>query len=314
MTVFDLIIIGAGPAGLTAGLYAGRAQLETKILEKASCGGQVCLTDTIENFPGVWRMNAFAWTEVLRKQVVELPRVSLAEGTAVERIEPGQEHFKVHVVSVNDGKHEVLEAKAVILATGAQPKRLGIPGETALTGRGVSYCATCDGPLFRAKDVVLVGGGDTALEEALYLAKLARKVTVIHRRDAFRAAAILQERVRASANIALALEAVPVEVLGTSRVEGIRIRGVKDKQESVISCDGVFVFVGFSPDTGFLEGLSLKSEDGYILTDESMATSLEGVFACSDCRKRPFYQIVTACSDGAIAAHAAGKFLERALP
>jgi thioredoxin reductase (NADPH) len=293
-------------------LYAGRAKYKTRVLEKAVSGGQVLLTESIENFPGVIQLEAVAWVEAQKKQLALCEGVHLEESVAVERVENQGHSFKIHALRLDSGKNEVIEARSVIIATGAHPKRLGIPQESALTGRGVSYCAVCDGPLFRNKEVVVVGGGDSALEEALYLAKLAKKVTLIHRRDGFRAAAVLQDRVRANNVITLALESVPEAIVGESRVEGIRIKSVRTSVESLISCQGVFIFIGFAAATGFLKGQQTMNDDGRIVTDERMATSLPGIFACGDCRARPLYQIVTACADGAIAAHAAGHYLERA--
>jgi thioredoxin reductase (NADPH) len=204
---------------------------------------------------------------------------------------------------------EVLQTRSVILAMGSRPRKLGIPGEEKLIGRGVSYCATCDGPFFRDKDVVVVGGGETALEEALYLTRFARTVTVLHRRQALRASSLIQERVRQNSKICLKLEFVPLEALGTSRVEGIRIQHTADRHEETLACEGIFVFVGFNPDTGFLEGALQAGEDSSLLTDERLKTSLEGVFACGDCRKRPLNQVVTACAEGALAAYEVNKFL-----
>lgn len=309
----DIVIIGGGPAGLTAALYAGRAKFKTLVLEKAVCGGQVLLTESVENFPGVSRMNAWAWVEAQKKQVEALSDVAVTEEVSVERVEGGPSVFKIYTKHGRTEKSEVYEARAVIVATGARPKRLGIPGEVELTGRGVSYCAICDGPLFRGKDIIVVGGGDAALEEALYLAKLAGKVTLIHRRNAFRAAAVLQERVRAHAVITLALETIPVEIRGTGKVGAVRLKSVLSGRESDVPCDGVFIFVGYTADTVFLKDRVAMGDDGRILTDEFMATSSPGIFACGDCRRRPLYQIVTACSDGAIAANAASAYLDRAV-
>jgi len=308
--MYDVVIIGAGPAGLTAALYAGRSKLKTKVLEKEAVGGQVLLTELIENFPGVYRMNSFEWVEVVKKQLADLDQVELQEGASVDKLEKIGKKFRLHVHSDAASGPEVLEARSVILATGARPRRLGIPGESKFTGRGVSYCATCDGPLFRDKNVVVVGGGETALEEALYLSRFVKSVTILHRRQGLRATALIQERVAKDPKIRLKLEFVPVEVVGTSRVEALKIQHVADKHEELLPCDGVFVFIGFNPDTAFLEGMLEATEEGYILTDERMMASVEGVLVCGDCRKRPLNQVVTACSEGAIAAYAAARFLE----
>ncbi len=310
--VYEVVIIGAGPAGLTAALYAGRSKLKTKILEKEAVGGQILLTELIENFPGVYRMNSFDWVEVVKKQLADLDQVELQEGASVDKLEKIGKSFRLHVHNDTASGPQVLEAKSVILATGARPRRLGIPGENKFTGRGVSYCATCDGPLFRDKNVVVVGGGETALEEALYLSRFVKTVTILHRRQGLRATALIQERVAKDPKIRLKLEFIPVEVAGASRVEALKIRHVADQHEESLACDGVFVFIGFNPETAFLEGMLKTTEEGYILTDERMMASVEGVFVCGDCRKRPLNQVVTACSEGAIAAYAAARFLEQA--
>jgi thioredoxin reductase (NADPH) len=305
----DLIIIGAGPAGLTAALYAGRAKLKTKVLERDSLGGQVLLTGSIENFPGVYQMNSSDWIEVIKRQLADLKEVEIQEGITVEKIEPKGNFFKIHSICQNDGAKNILETRGVIIATGAQPKRLGVKGEKELTGHGVSYCATCDGPFFKGKEVVLVGGGDTALEEALYLRKFAKKVTIVHRRNVLRATAILQERVKNDDKIRLKLEAVPLEILGTTRVSGIKIKNIQNNTQESLPCDGVFVFVGFLPATDFLKGLLKLNDKGSIVTDETMLSSCAGIFACGDSRARPFHQVVTACAEGAIAAFSVNKFL-----
>ncbi len=306
----DVVIIGAGPAGLTAALYTGRSRLKTRVLEKLSVGGQLLLTELIENYPGVYKMKAFEWIEVAKKQLAELHDVEITEEVKVEKIEDADNVFKVYAVSEVSGAREVLESRCVIVATGAQPRRLGVKGEEMFIGRGVSYCATCDGPFFKNKDVVLVGGGDTAIEEALYLRKFAKKLTIIHRRDALRATAVLQERVANDEKIAIKWNAVPVEIFGKTRVEGVKVKNVKTNEEEVLACEGVFVFVGFNPDTIFLKGLLDLNPAGYIVTDDSMMSSCTGIFATGDCRARPLNQVVTACSDGAIAAFSVSKFLE----
>jgi len=311
---YDVLIIGAGPAGLTAALYAGRARLKTLVAEKAAAGGQALLTELIENFPGISPMNPFEWVGELKKQATDLSGVTLKEETRAEKIAKAGAFFRTQLVSGIDGKTVVQESRSIIVASGALPKRLGIPGEEELTGKGVSYCAACDGPLCRGKNVIVVGGGNSALEEALVLTRFAAKVTIVHRRDAFRGVAVLEERVRAHASIALCLETVPVAVEGKGRVQGLKVKNARTGKEETLACDAVFVFVGSVPDTHFLEGVVEREKDGFVRTDETMATSCPGVFACGDCRRRPFYQIVTACAEGAIAAHAAGKYLENQAP
>ncbi|HAJ56750.1 MAG TPA: thioredoxin-disulfide reductase [Candidatus Omnitrophica bacterium] len=309
--IYDVAIIGGGPAGLTAAIYAGRSQLKTKVVEKLSVGGQLLLTELIENFPGVYQMNSHGWINMVKKQLSELDSVDLQEDCIVEKIEYVAGSFRVCTISQVDNSREIFDSHSVIVATGALPKRLGIKGEDAFIGRGVSFCATCDGPFFKDKAIALVGGGDTALEEALYLRRFARKITIIHRRDNLRATAILQERCMKDEKIEFRLSASPVEILGNNKVEGIKIKDLKTHQEEVLACDGVFVFIGFTPDTVFLRGLLDLNDRGYILTDEHMMSSCQGIFAAGDCRHRPFNQVVTACSDGAVAAYSATKFLEK---
>lgn len=308
--MYDVIIVGAGPAGLTAALYAGRSKLKTRVLEKLEPGGQLLLTEGIENFPGFYQMSSLGWVETLKKQLADLKDVEITEDVKVEKIEGQDVFFRIHVVFHANGHHEVLESHSVIVATGAQPRRLGILGEEKFIGRGVSYCATCDGPFFKDKAIILVGGGDTALEEALYLRRFVKKVTVVHRRDALRAVAILQERAKADEKLNFKWESTPLEIMGKTQVEAMKIKNVRTGQEEVLPCDGVFVFIGFSPDTAFLKGFVDLDHEGYIITDEDLMSSYPGVFASGDCRERPLKQVVTACSDGAIAADSVRKFLE----
>ena len=308
--LYDVVVIGGGPAGLTAALYSGRSKLKTKVVEKLTCGGQLLLTELIENFPGVYQMNSFNWVEMLKKQIADLKSVEMQEDMVVKKVEDQDGIFKTTVVARIDGSEQVIESHSVIVATGAQPARLGIKGEDAFIGRGVSFCATCDGPLFKDREVVLVGGGDTAIEEALYLSKFAKSITIVHRRDSLRAAAVLQDKVKKNHKIAFRWNALPLEILGTTRVEGIRLKDVKTNEESVLFCEGVFVFIGFTPDTEPFKGFLDLNEGGFIVTDENLMSSCTGIFSCGDCRVRPFKQVVTACSEGAIAAHSAAKFLE----
>lgn len=311
---YDTVIIGGGPAGLTAGLYAGRSKLRACILEKNSFGGQVLLTELIENYPGIYRMNSFDWVETIKKQLAELERLELREGSGVDELNKLKQGYRLRL-SAGTGREDHIEANSVILAMGTRPKKLCVPGEEKLIGKGVSFCATCDGPLFKDKEVVLVGGGEAALEEALYLSRFAKSVTILHRRSGLRASALMQERVAKEKKIRLKLEFVPVEVLGVLRVEGLIVRNVNDQKTETIQCDGIFVFIGSEPDTSFLSSIEgLKLDNGYILTDEQMMTSLPGVFACGDCRKRPFNQVVTACAEGAIAAFFASRYLEQSAP
>lgn len=310
--MYDVIIVGAGPAGLTAAIYCGRSKLRTKVIEKSQPGGQINLTEEIENFPGAFKANSKNLVETMIKQVKELKDVELEEFKEVSSIKYKDSIIEVagqsSIVDENDFSYK---CKSLIIASGAQPKKLGLKGEDNFKGKGVSYCAVCDGPFFRDKDVVLIGGGDMALEEAFYLTKFARKVKIIHRRDALRASGILQERAKNNLKIELILNSVGVEILGENLVEKIRIRDVNTNKEKEIECSGVFIFVGFDPNTQFVGGILDLDDDRYITTNEEMATKKKGIFACGDCRKRPFRQIVTACGEGAVAAHLAEQYLSQ---
>jgi len=308
--MYDVIIIGAGPAGLTAAIYCGRSKLRTKLIEKFQPGGQINLTEEIENYPGAFKTSSKDLALAMVRQVKELEDVELDEFKEVTSI--SYKDDEIVVAGNSSGTAEKAfnyKCKALIIASGAEPKRLGLRGEDDFIGKGVSYCAVCDAPFFRDKEVVLVGGGDTALEEALYLTKFAKKVKIVHRRDALRASGILQERAKSNPKIELVLNSVGVEVLGENMVQKLRVKNVKTNQEEDIDCSGVFIFVGYSPNTQFIKDDSILDGDRYIATDEVMMTKSKGVFACGDCRKRPFKQIVTACGEGAVAAHLAEQYL-----
>ncbi len=301
--MYDLIIIGGGPGGLTAALYAGRSRLKTLLLEKAGLGGQIILSPTIENYPGfVGGVGTAELIQAMQKQVEEL------------EVEIRQE--EVNKITWADGLFKVFsfesgyEAKTVIVASGACPKKLGIIGENKLIARGVSYCGICDGPLFKNKEIFVVGGGDKAVEEAIYLTRFASKVSLIHRRRELRASKILQERLFENKKIEVLWDSVPLEILGEKVVEGIKIKNLKSLEIKELKADGVFIFVGIHPHTQFLGDLLKLDETGFILTDQDMHTSLEGIWACGDCRKKTLTQVITACSDGAIAAFNANRYLE----
>ena len=308
--MYDVIIIGAGPAGLTAALYCGRSKLRIKVIEKSHLGGQINLTEEIENFPGVFKANSKKLVETMAKQVKDLEDVEIDEFKEVCSIEYKGDNIVVSGQSDIDDKDFSYECRALIIASGAQPKKLGLKGEEDFVGKGVSYCAVCDAPFFKDKDIVLIGGGDTALEEALYLTKFVRKVKIIHRRDKFRGSGILQERIKSNPKIDLILDSVASEILGKNFVEKVRIKNVKTNKESEVVCSGVFIFVGFSPNTQFINNFLGLDSDKYIVTNsEDMRTDKKGIFACGDCRKRSFKQIITACGEGAVAAHSAEHYL-----
>ena len=287
----DLIIIGAGPAGLTAGIYGKRAGLDTLILDE-SCigGGQVMTTYDVDNYPGLPGISGMDLSEKFKSHADEAG-VEFKMGT-LTGIETG-DVIKLHTDSGD------LEAKTIIIATGATHNKLGIPGEEELQGMGVSYCATCDGAFFRGRTTAVVGGGDVALEDALFLARGCRKVYLIHIRDAFRGAKKLEDKVRATENIELVLDTVPVSILGENGVTGIAVSNVKTGAESVLAVDGVFIAVGTHPITEYLKGRLELDSKGYIVADETGKTSIPGVFAAGDVRTKALRQIVTAASDGA---------------
>jgi len=298
----DVIIIGAGPAGLTAGIYCSRSGLSTLILEKTGIGGQIIKADVVENYPGFPEgMSGFELMEKMRKQ---------AERFGAEFKEGEMSAFMAEALTLSTSAGEKYSAKAIIIATGANPKKLGIKGEAELYGKGVSYCATCDGPLFKNKDVMVIGGGDSAVGEAIYLAKLAKSLTLVHRRDNLRASKVLQDRLMSSKNVKVRWDYVPVEIIGANRVEGLKIRNVKTNIEEAISANGIFIYVGLEPNTVFLKGILDLDKQGFVITDEKMRASVGGVFACGDVRKNMLKQVVTACSEGAQAAYSCWHYIE----
>jgi thioredoxin reductase (NADPH) len=298
--MYDLIIIGGGPGGLTAGIYAQRALLKTVLIEKSALGGQIAVSDVIENYPGFPSISGAGLMEKFEEH---------ARGTGLEikfaEVEGITLEGGVKILKTTEGE---FRAKAVIIAVGASPKRLGAPGEVELTGKGVSYCATCDGPFFRNLDVMVVGGGDTAVKEAVYLSKLAKKVYVVHRRDRFRAEKILVDKAVNAPNIEILWNHTLKEITGERLVSGARVTDLKTNAEREIAVEGVFVFVGTVPSTGFAD--VEKDERGFIKTNSSMETSVKGIFAIGDCRNTPLLQVATAVGDGAIAAFRAGEYIE----
>jgi len=305
--IYDAIIIGGGPAGLTAGIYLSRARMNTLLIEKAMPGGQVILTEIIENYPGF--PHGIAGPELMQKMEEQAIRFGLKieYGEALESKIKEDAEDKVKIVKINNQEYKTL---TIILASGAEASKLDVPGEEELRGRGVSYCATCDAPFFKEQKIVVVGGGDTAIEEALYLTKFVQEVTIIHRRDRLRATKILQERVFANKKIYFAWDSVVTKILGNEKVEGILIQNKKTGEEKEILCQGVFVFVGNVPNSKFLNELIKLDQKGYILTNGNMMTSQEGIYACGDVRKKILRQVVTACGEGATAAFAAQKYIE----
>lgn len=305
--IYDVIIIGEGPAGLSAGLYAARSRLKTLILEKEKAGGQIVTTDEVANYPGSIEN---ATGPSLINRMVEQAKYFGAE-IKLDTVKEVELDGKIKIVK---GEKEEYQTKTVIIATGAKPRKIGCPGEEELTGRGVSYCATCDAAFFEDLDVYVVGGGDSAVEEALYLTKFARKVTIIHRRDELRAAKSIQEKAFANEKIDFMWNTVVKEIKGDGIVEAMVVENVKTGEKTEIVANeedgtfGIFVFVGLVPTTELFEG-KLEMENGYIVTDEDMRTNIPGVFAAGDCRKKSLRQVVTAAADGAIAAVQAEKYI-----
>jgi thioredoxin reductase (NADPH) len=304
MPVFDhdLVIIGAGPAGLTAGLYAARARLDVLLIEKAVPGGQIIVTDWIENYPGF--PEGISGFDLAEKMKIQADAFGLKMETA-----------EVHALNLTPDLKEVIlqektiRARSLIIASGASPKKLGI-GEDRYMGKGISFCATCDAPFFKEKTVVAIGGGDTAVQEAIYLTKFAKKVYLVHRRDELRATKILQERAFANDKIEIIWDTVATGVDGFFGIEGVHLKNVKTGEEKTLKADGCFIWVGTLPNTQFL-GDSLDTDAyGFIRADAGMQTSVPGVFAAGDVRDTPLRQVSTAVGDGAIAAVSAEHYLE----
>jgi thioredoxin reductase (NADPH) len=300
--LYDIIIIGGGPAGLTAGLYGARSRAKTLIIEKGKWGGQAATTEELENYPGsVEQPTGPEITSRMKKQAEEFGVETRVE--TVTKLELGE---KIKKVVTDNAQYR---AKTLIIATGAKPRLLGCPGELELRGKGVSYCATCDADFFTDLRVVVVGGGDSAIQEALYLTKFAEKVTVIHRRDELRAAKSIQEKAFANDKIDFIWNSVVSEIKGDGIVEKVIVKNVKTDELSEVETDGVFMFVGYDPVSELVKGLVDMDARGYIITDEDMNTSIEGVFAAGDIRKKSLRQVVTAASDGAIAAARAEHYI-----
>ncbi|MGA2525787.1 MAG: thioredoxin-disulfide reductase [Smithellaceae bacterium] len=298
---YDTVIIGGGPAGYTAGIYTARAGLKTLLVEGAATVSQITITDLIENYPGIPDgINGFDLMQLFKNQALKFGLETLAKD--VSAIKNNTSSPVIWNVTVGDKSFKTL---SMIAATGAQWRKLGVPGEEELAGKGVSYCATCDGPFYKNKDVVVVGGGDTAIQEALFLTHFAKKVIVVHRRDRLRAAGILQKRAFAEKKIEFAWKANLVEVIGKDFVTGIKIANVQSGKVSIISAEGVFIFVGRIPNTSLVQNVLKLDANGYILTDDNMNTSAAGIFAAGDCRAKLFRQVVTAAGDGANAAFSA---------
>lgn len=296
----DLIIIGAGPAGLTAALYAGRSRLDTLLFEKMAVGGRILMSETIENYPGF--PGGISTVELMDRMQAQAKELGVKiENDEVLDLDCINKTIRTSGASFT--------ARAIIIASGARPRKLNIPGEEKYTGRGVSYCATCDAPFYKEKKVVIIGGGNAVAEEAMYLSRFAGSVNIIHRRPDLRASPILQERLQQDKKINFILSSVVTEIKGTQKVEMVRIKDVLSGKENDFKCDGVFIYIGSTPETVFLKGKLQMDEAGFILASDNMSTSVEGVFACGDCRRKGLYQVINACGDGAVAADSAYKFI-----
>ncbi len=294
--MYDVIIIGGGPAGLTAAIYTSRAKLKTLIIEKMIPGGQVTTTHLVENYPGfVEPINGFMLMNNFQKQAQNFG-TEIINSKEVISIKKEDSLFKIET---SDNKEFL--SKSLLIATGAKFKSLGIPGEDKFKGRGVSYCATCDGAFFKDKEVAVIGGGNSALEEALFLTKFVKKVYIIHRRNQFRADKIFQDRVKENDKIETILNHIPVEIKGENQVESLVIEEKNTKKRKEIRIDGVFFFIGLSPNTEFLKDFVNTDENGYIIVNENYETNIKGCFAAGDVIKKKVRQIATAVGDGAAA-------------
>ncbi len=302
--LYDCVIVGGGPAGLTAGLYCARAKLNTLLFEKGTLGGQIAITDLVENYPGF--PEGISGKELTKRFKEQAERFGLhivrKEVIRLEKV--GKEIF-LHLRS-----GELIRSKTVILTVGSNPRRLGVPGEEEFLNRGVSYCATCDGALFEGVPIAVVGGGDSATQESLFLTRFASKVYLIHRRDQLRAQKHLQEKVFSNPKISFIPNKVVEEIRGGDFVESLLLRDTKDGTLSELPVEGVFIFIGLEPNTAFLKGTVELDDKGYIITDEKMRTSVEGVFAAGDCRSGATGQVAVAVGEGCVAAIEAERYIE----
>ncbi len=301
---YEVIIVGGGPAGLTAGLYCKRAALETVLIEKGLLGGQIAISKDVENYPGVEGITGFDLSE-------RLVRHARAFGLKIVQEEVTEIRTGIDFHSVRLASGDLLIARALILSVGGTVRKLGVPGEAEYLGSGVSYCATCDGFFFRDLTVAVVGGGDTAVEEALYLSKLTKKVYLIHRRDSLRASRILQNRLVSEPKIEIVWNTVIREILGDGKkVRAVTLEDVRTGEGRELSADGVFIFIGYSPNSHLIPPEVRVNEQGFVITDDRCATSVPGIFAAGDIRQKFANQIVVAAADGCVAALAAAHYVE----
>lgn len=300
--IYDMIVVGGGPGGYTAALYAARAGLSTLVLEQLSAGGQMALTQQIDNYPGYEEgVDGFTLAEQMQRQAerfgakTEYAQVDRMELTAAPK-----------VLETSEG---TFYARTVVLATGANPRELGVEGEAALVGRGVAYCAACDGMRYKGKTVVVVGGGNSAVEDALLLSRIAQKVILVHRRDTLRATKVYHKPLEAAENIEFCWNSTVAELVHGDQLTGVRLKDVHTGEETLVPCDAVFVSVGRKPATELVKGQLELDKGGYVVADETTKTNLPGVYAVGDVRTKVLRQVVTAVADGAVAAHMAEEYL-----
>jgi thioredoxin reductase (NADPH) len=303
---YDMIIIGGGPAGFTAGIYAARTGFKTLLLEGASTVSQITITDFIENYPGIPDgINGLDLVELFKKQALKFGlEIKAEDATAIKKNDSFSNAWDVTAGS------KVFRTLSIIAATGARWRNLEVPGEQEFAGKGISYCATCDGPFYRDREVVVVGGGDSAIQEALFLTHFASRVTVVHRRDRLRASGILQKRAFTEKKIEFVWNSTLAEVVGGDFVTGAKIKDVVSGEQRTINAEGVFIFAGRLPHTGIFQNILKLDDTGYIITDDAMKTSAAGIFAAGDCRAKLFRQVVTATGDGANAAFSAELYID----
>lgn len=302
--LYDTVIIGAGAAGLTAGLYASRANMNTLLLEKFVPGGQAALTAFVENYPGFPEgVSGFELMESMRAQAVKFGLD--IQTTEVKFISRHDDRFCIGTNACE------INTRTIIICTGVRPRKLDVPGEQELFGKGISTCATCDGSFYRGMEVAVIGGGDSALEEGMYLTRFASKVHIIHRRDKFRALAPFVEKARQDPKVEFHLDTVVTSVNGDSQVESLGLKNVKTGELSTLPVAGVFLYIGLIPNTEMFKGFLDLNQQGFIKVDGILETSVPGIFAAGDVRETPLRQIITAAADGAICAYSAGKFLDK---
>lgn len=310
MKIYDIAIIGGGPAGYTAALYSGRAGYTSVVIEKMAPGGQMAITSNVENYPGFPAVDGFELAQKMLEGAERFGAESLFGEVTDVRLEGEKKRVAVDGADIASDGDSVIEARAVILATGASPRKLSIPGELEYEGRGVSYCATCDGMFFKGKTVVVAGGGDTAFEDALYLSNICEKVYLVHRREEFRAAASMVKRLKQKENVEFVLNALAKEITGENgKVSALVYTDKTSGEQRELPTSAVFVAVGRTPDTALFKDAVKTDESGYVIADETCRTSVEGVFAAGDVRTKPLRQIVTACADGATAIKYAEEWL-----